>query len=485
VLLLDEPTNHLDLESLEWLEGYLNSYSGTIIVISHDRYFLNRLTDQIAELANNTVRTFVGNYDNYLEKREELRERLQKERDEQLKEIAHIEEFIDRFRYKASKAAQVQSRVKMLEKIELTEVPPDSTPDITFSFPQPPRVGKRVAHLEDVKKAYGDNVVFDGIDFQIFRGDKLALVGPNGAGKSTLLKLLAGKLSPDRGEIRFGNRVEVAYFAQHSVDQLDLGCTVLQEMEASASTEAFPRIRSVLGAFKFSENDVEKPIEVLSGGEKSRLALAKMLLEPSGLLLLDEPTNHLDIASRQMLEQALKEFEGAFCIVSHDRYFLNETVEKVVHIEKAELFSYAGDYDYYRWKHAKRTAEATEADAADQASQLQASGSDPSEQLTKKEIRQRAAEIRTRRDHETRDLSKKMKSIEKKIEAVESRHGELEQELARPETYDDADLMATLNKEFQQVGDQLEHLMLEWEEVGAELEKIESRYADEEALLRD
>jgi ATP-binding cassette subfamily F protein 3 len=480
VLLLDEPTNHLDLESLEWIEDYLNNYDGTIVVISHDRYFLNRLTDQVAELANSTVRTFVGNYDHYLEKREELRERLQKERDEQLKEIAHIEEFIDRFRYKASKAAQVQSRVKMLEKIELVEVPPDSTPDISFKFPQPPRVGKRVAHLEDVKKAYGDNVVFDGIDFQIFRGDKLALVGPNGAGKSTLLKLLAGQFEPTRGELRLGNRVEIAYFAQHSVDQLDLGRTVLEEMEATASTEAFPRIRSVLGAFKFSEIDVEKPIEVLSGGEKSRLALAKMLLEPSGLLLLDEPTNHLDIASRQMLEQALQEFEGAFCIVSHDRYFLNEVVEKVVHIQQGTLTSYGGDYDYYRWKHAKVEVDASAASAADQASRADTSG-----QLTNKEIRQRSAEIRKQRDRETRDLRKKLSRIEKDIAAAEARHDELEQELARPETYEDADLMAELNKEFQQVGDTIEQLMVDWEEVGADLESIENRYADEEARLRD
>jgi ATP-binding cassette subfamily F protein 3 len=369
----------------------------------------------------------------------------------------------------------------MLERIELVEVPPDTTPNISFEFPQPPRIGKRVAHLEDVKKAYGDNVVFDGIDFQIFRGDKLALVGPNGAGKSTLLKILASQLEIDRGEVRFGNRVEVAYFAQHSVDQLDLSRTVLEEMEASASTEAFPRIRGVLGAFKFSEIDVEKPIEVLSGGEKSRLALAKMLLEPSGLLLLDEPTNHLDIASRQMLEQALNEFEGAFCIVSHDRYFLNEVVEKVVHIEQGTLTSYGGDYDYYRWKHGQVDHDVAKGLSRDDDD----AGDDPAGQLTKKEIRQRSAEIRKRRDHETRELRKKISAIEKKIEETEARHAELEQELAQPETYEDNELLAQLNKEFQQVGDKLEQLMLDWEEVGAELEAIESRYAEEEALLRD
>ncbi|QDG54526.1 ABC-F family ATP-binding cassette domain-containing protein [Persicimonas caeni] len=480
VLLLDEPTNHLDLESLEWLESYLKNYDGTIVIISHDRYFLNRLADQIAELANNTVRSFVGNYDAYLEQRDELRERLQKEREQQEKEIAQIQEFIDRFRYKASKAPQVQSRIKMLEKIELVEVPPDNTPNISFEFPQPPRVGKRVATLDGVRKAYDDNVVFDGLDFTVFRGDKLALVGPNGAGKSTMLKLLAGAIEPNTGTIELGHRVEVSYFAQHSVDQLDLSRTVLGEMEATASTEAFPRIRSVLGAFNFSEADVEKQISVLSGGEKSRLALAKMLLEPAGLLLLDEPTNHLDITSRQMLEQALQKFEGAFCVVSHDRYFLNEIVEKVAHIEAGEITEYDGDYDYYRWKHAQRVP------SDDEGAELAADGAgdDASRQLTKKEIRQRSAEIRKRRDAETRELRKKLDKIESEIATVEERHGEIEAQLAKPETYEDGELTSSLNQEFAEVEGRLEELMLEWEEVGAELEKIERRYLKEEAALK-
>ncbi len=478
VLLLDEPTNHLDLESLEWLEGFLKSYGATIVLISHDRYFLNRLTDQIAELANRTVRTFQGSYDDYLEQREELRERLLKEREEQEKEIARIEDFIERFRYKATKAAQVQSRVKMLERIELVEVPPDPTPHINFSFPQPPRVGKRVAAAEAVRKAYGDNVVFDGVDFQVYRGDKIALVGPNGAGKSTLLKLLAGELDADAGHIDFGNRVDIAYFAQHSVDQLDLSRTVLQEMEASASVEAFPRVRSVLGAFQFSEDDVDKPINVLSGGEKSRLALAKMLLEPAGLLLLDEPTNHLDITSRQMLEEALSTFEGAFCVVSHDRHFLNAVVNKVVHIQNGTLTEYLGDYDYYHWKHSARQAAADEqaCEADDQASTTS---------LTKKEIRQRAAEIRRQRDTETGELRSRLAKVEKRIEAAEIRHAELEAQLADPATYDDAELMARLNREFQQVGDDVETLMMEWEEVAAELDAIDRRYAEQEAALRE
>lgn len=480
VMLLDEPTNHLDLESLEWLENYLKNYAGTIVLISHDRYFLNRLADQVAELANHTVRTFTGNYDAYLLQRDELRERLQAERDEQEREIARVEDFIERFRYKASKSAQVQSRVKALEKIELIEVPPDFTPQIHFDFPQPPRVGKRVAALEGVRKAYGDNVVFEKLDFQVFRDDKIALVGPNGAGKSTMLKLLAGQIQPDTGKLEYGSRVEIAYFAQHSVDQLDLSRTVLGEMEATASHDAFPRIRSVLGAFQFGDNDINKPISVLSGGEKSRLALAKMLLEPAGLLLLDEPTNHLDIASRQMLERALKRFEGAFCVVSHDRYFLNEIVNKVVHIQHGALTDYLGDYDYYRWKHDQLQNGAGEG-AADAAGDKGAAGGAGA--LTHKEIRQKSADLRRERDRETRALRKRLADIEGRIEASEARHAELEAQLADPALYENPERLTCTNIEYQQCAELIESLMVEWEEQAAELDAIDQRYAAEEAKL--
>ncbi|AWV89292.1 ribosomal protection-like ABC-F family protein [Bradymonas sediminis] len=480
VMLLDEPTNHLDLESMEWLENYLKNYSGTVVIISHDRYFLNRLTDQIAELANSTVRTFTGTYDDYLLQRDELRERLQAERDEQEREIARIEDFVERFRYKATKSAQVQSRIKMLEKIELVQVPPDTNATIHFDFPQPPRVGKKVAALEGVKKAYEDNVVFEGLDFQVFRHDKIALVGPNGAGKSTMLKLLAGEIAADEGRVEYGSKVEFNYFAQHSVDQLDLNRTVFAEMEASASPDAFPRIRSVLGAFKFGDNDVDKVISVLSGGEKSRLALAKMLLEPAGLLLLDEPTNHLDIASRQMLERALIRFQGSFCVVSHDRYFLNEVVTKVVHIEDGTLTEYDGDYDYYRWKHSQDFGDST---ADDTKSASAPAPSAAGAQLSHKEIRQRSAELRRERDTETRALRKKLKEVERKIEETEARHAELEQELADPAIYDDAERLTRTNIAYQQAADETEALMEMWEELGSELDAIDTRYAALEAEL--
>ncbi|MGM0557349.1 MAG: ABC-F family ATP-binding cassette domain-containing protein [Myxococcota bacterium] len=478
VLLLDEPTNHLDLESLEWLEAYLKKYDGTIVLISHDRYFLNRLVDQIAELSNSNVKTFVGDYDTYERKRREWIEELERKKKEIEKERAHIQEFIDRFRYKASKAAQVQSRIKMLERMDTIEIPADPTPDINFEFPQPPRIGKTVASLKDVAKAYDDNVVFDGVDFTLHRGDRVAFVGPNGSGKSTLLKMLAGELEPDSGRINLGHRVAVSYFAQHSVDQLDLDHSVMNEMEEESSVEAFPRVRPVLGAFSFSGDDVDKQIGVLSGGEKSRLALAKMLLEPAGLLLLDEPTNHLDIASRKMLEQALRDFDGAFCVVSHDRHFLNAVVNRVIHVEDGALTEYRGDYEYYRWKHGQLV---DESDVPDPSGDDEGGG----RSLTKKEIRRQSAQIRKEERAATRDLRKELDKIERAIEDAEERHTELETMLADPSTYDDSQALEELNKEYGEVEKTLESLMMKWEEKGAELEEVASEFREREEALRD
>jgi ATP-binding cassette subfamily F protein 3 len=481
VLLLDEPTNHLDLESLEWLEAYLKKYDGTIVLISHDRYFLNRLVDEIAELSNSNVKTFVGDYNSYEVKRREWIEELERKKKEIEKERAHIQEFIDRFRYKASKAAQVQSRIKMLERMDTVEIPPDPTPSINFEFPQPPRIGKTVASLKDIAKAYDDNVVFDGVDFTLHRGDRVAFVGPNGSGKSTLLKILAGELEPDSGRVNLGHRVAVSYFAQHSVDQLDLDHSVMNEMEKESSVEAFPRVRPVLGAFSFSGDDVDKQIGVLSGGEKSRLALAKMLLEPAGLLLLDEPTNHLDIASRKTLEQALCDFDGAFCVVSHDRHFLNAVVNRVIHIENGELTEYRGDYEYYRWKHGELVDESD----VPSPSGDDASNDTDGRSLTKKEIRRQSAQIRKEKRAATRDLQRALDEIEHAIEDAEARHSELETMLADPSTYDDSQALEELNKEYGEIEKKLESLMMEWEEKGAELEEVASEFRQREEALRE
>ncbi|MBA2663009.1 MAG: ABC-F family ATP-binding cassette domain-containing protein [Bradymonadaceae bacterium] len=477
ILLLDEPTNHLDLESLEWLEGYLANYPGTIVIISHDRYFLNRLVNETAEMLSDSLVSYKGNYDAYLVEREVRRTLLIAQSEQQKKEIEKVERFVERFRYKATKSAQVQSRVKQLDKIDIIEVPPEHNARIAFRFPQPPRLGKVVLDARGLAKSYGDNVVFRGLDFQLFRGDRVAIVGPNGAGKTTLLKILAGALEADEGQIEYGNNVELTYFAQHSADKLDLSRTILDELEASASFDAAPRVRSILGAFLFRGDEVDKRISVLSGGEKSRLALAKMLLEPAGCLLLDEPTNHLDIPSRQVLEHALKGFEGAFLVVSHDRYFLNEVVTKVIHVENGAMALYEGDYDYYRWKRAQDQQFEPGASSASDGRGEEGGA------ISRKDQRRLAAELRKRRNDETRELRKTIEALERQIETLEARQGELERKLASPETYDASTDVGALHQEYGRLQATLEQCLQGWEEQGAALEAIDARYAREEAEL--
>ena len=482
LLLLDEPTNHLDLESIEWLEQFLGDYEGTILVISHDRFFLNRLVTKVIELHGGSLSIYNGDYDHYLEAREEHRERLIAEAEAQKKEIARVEEFVERFRYKASKAAQVQSRVKQLEKITLISVPPAYDREIGFQFPEPPRIGKVVMDARGLAKSYGENRVYEDLSFQLSRGEHVAFVGPNGAGKSTLLKMLAGVLEPDKGEIQLGHKVEVTYFAQHSVDQLDLSRTVLEEMDASASIEATPRIRSILGAFLFTGDDVHKKISVLSGGEKSRLALAKMLLEPAGCLLLDEPTNHLDIPSRRVLEHALREFQGAFCVISHDRYFLNEVVNRVVHIEDGRSADYPGTYEEYRWR--RRREESAEKEHEEK---HHSATEDSFGNHSRKDLRRLKAEIRKERDAEVGGLRKKVQELEAEIEVLEEKVAELEDRLGQPETYSElsGEAIAQLQRKHGGCKEKLMATMEEWEQAGIVLDEIDKKYAAREAALED
>ncbi len=302
LLLLDEPTNHLDLESLGWLENFLASYDGSVVIVSHDRYFLNRMVTSIAELAAGEVEVYPGDYDHFLVEREARRALIEARARNQAKRIEEIERFIDRFRYKATKARQVQSRIKMLEKVERIEMDGDAR-KIHFRFPQPPRTGRIVMRLDGVRKAYGDNVVYAGVNFTAERAERIALVGVNGAGKSTLLKMLAGVLPPDAGERALGAHVEVHYYAQHQLDALDPAHTVLEEIEGAAPDATHTRLRTILGSFLFGGDAVDKRVAVLSGGEKARLALAKMLVRPAALLCMDEPTNHLDLASKEVLEE--------------------------------------------------------------------------------------------------------------------------------------------------------------------------------------
>ncbi|PYN94423.1 MAG: ABC transporter, partial [Candidatus Rokuibacteriota bacterium] len=335
LLLLDEPTNHLDLASLAWLENFLAGYDGTVVVVSHDRYFLNRMVTSIADLTPEGLTVYPGDYDDFLVEREARRELLEARARNQAKRIAEVERFIERFRYQATKARQVQSRVKMLAKVERIELP-GVRRQVHFTFPEPPRTGRRVATLTGIHKAYGDNVVYRGIDFAVERGERVALVGDNGAGKSTLLKMLAGVLAFDRGERTLGSHVAVHYYAQHQLDALNPTRTVLEEMEAVAPESTY-----------FSGDSVDKKVAVLSGGEKARLALARMLVRPAALLCLDEPTNHLDLASREVLEAALAGFPGTIVFISHDRYFINRIATAVLEVAGGILTRYPGTYDDY------------------------------------------------------------------------------------------------------------------------------------------
>src|SRR5687767_3290194 len=355
LLLLDEPTNHLDLEARNWLEEYLVDYPHAVILVSHDRFFLDAVVTRITDIGLRTLTDYVGNYSAYLKEREARMDRLRQMKKEQDDEVERMQAFINRFRYQATKAAQVQSRIKMLEKVVPLEIPPERK-RVHFTFPACAKSGRTVLDLRDVSKAYGTVRVFSGVSLHIERGDRIALIGPNGAGKSTMMRMLSGVETPDSGTRSEGHQVVMQYFAQDEATRLDPTLTVYQTLAGDAPIHMVPNIRNILGGFLFSGDDVDKPVRVLSGGERTRLAVARMLLRPSNTLLLDEPTNHLDLDSKDVLLDALEDFGGTLIFVSHDRYFVDKLATKIIEIGGGGALVYPGTYEEFLWSRKQREA---------------------------------------------------------------------------------------------------------------------------------
>jgi ATP-binding cassette subfamily F protein 3 len=506
LLLLDEPTNHLDLASLAWLEDFLTGYDGTVVVVSHDRYFLNRMVTSIADLTPEGLVVYPGDYDDFLVEREARRALLEARARNQAKRIAEVERFIERFRYKATKARQVQSRIKMLDKVERLELP-GARRQVHFAFPEPPRTGRRVATLTGVHKAYGDNVVYAGVDVAVERGERLALVGDNGAGKSTLLKVLAGVLPFERGERTLGAHVAVHYYAQHQLDALDPSRTVLEELEAVAPEATHTRLRTILGAFLFSGDSVDKKGAVLSGGEKARLALARMLVRPAALLCLDEPTNHLDLASREVLESALADFPGTIVFISHDRYFINRIATAVVEVARGTLTRFPGSYDDYLDAKARGGVGVTsrasglrpppalhEANVAAEGASApkpsprrhghqasietparatgvrEASASPPRASEAAGEVQRPGVRlVKKRPSGEVRELRRRVDEVERKIHALERRIAEIGAVLSDPRLYLDGDRVRAVSGERKEAEMAMAGLLREWEDLSTAL----------------
>ncbi len=464
-LLLDEPTNHLDIVSLQWIEQFLNSYEGAVIIVSHDRAFLDSVTTRTLALSRGDLFDYAGNFTFYEKKFAEEMELLKKKYENQQKEIKQTEQFINRFRYKATKAKQVQSRIKQMEKMELIEID-DQQMEISFRFPPPQRSGQVVLKLQNLVKKYGDNTVFNGIDYELERGDKIAVVGPNGAGKSTLIRILAGVEPITAGNRELGYNVIPGYFAQHQADELNPANTALDEMKLAGSNESETRLRTILGCFLFVGDDVFKKVKVLSGGEKSRLTLAKMLLNPGNFLIFDEPTNHLDMQSKSILQQALQQFEGTLMIVSHDRDFLDPIVNKTLEVQPGRVKTWLGNVSYYL----EKQAEEAEARANIQTSEK------PSDGLSRKEQRRIEAEKRNALSKKIKPLQKRLEETEQRVEKLEERKAEIETEMADTAFYDDPEKVKETSLEYESIKNELAELLNKWEEIAGRIEFIEGSY---------
>ena len=477
LLLLDEPTNHLDLEARNWLEEYLGTYPYAVILVSHDRYFLDAVVTRITDVHLRKLTDYVGNYSKYIELRDAMLERLRQAKREQDEEVARVKMFIDRFRYQATKAAQVQSRIKMLEKVVPIEVPPERK-RIHFRFPACAKSGRTVLEIKHASKAYGALKVFEKVDLHIERGDRIALVGPNGAGKSTLMRILSGEEAPDVGERTVGHQVVIEYFAQDEATRLNPTLTVYETLETGSPTDMLPAIRTLLGGFLFSGDDIYKKAGVLSGGERTRLAVARMLLRPSNTLLLDEPTNHLDLDSKDVLLDALEDYGGTLIMVSHDRYFVEKLATKIIEIGHGQALVYPGTYREFLWhkegsglpaqgsghsaaskppENSRRKTQSQEPGA--RAPEPKAQGPEP----PSREARKQQEAERRKKDRANQALQKRITDLEGRIAEREAQVKELEARMATAGFYDDREGSKQVVDRHQALMWEVGDLMAQWE----------------------
>ncbi|MEZ5316015.1 MAG: ABC-F family ATP-binding cassette domain-containing protein [Vicinamibacterales bacterium] len=484
LLLLDEPTNHLDLDARNWLEDYLKAYPHAVILVSHDRFFLDAVVTRIADLSLRTITDYPGTYSTYLAERDARLERLRQAKKDQDDEVARMRAFIDRFRYQATKAAQVQSRVKMLEKVVPIEVPPERK-RVRFAFPSCPKSGRMVLELAGIRKAYGPLTVLDDVSMHVERGDRIALVAPNGAGKSTLMRILAGAEAPDRGTRREGHQLVMQYFAQDEANRLEPTRTVYETMEADSPVAMVPGIRNILGGFLFSGDDIYKKAGVLSGGERTRLAVARMLLKPANTLLLDEPTNHLDLDSKDVLLEALEDFGGTLIFVSHDRYFVDRLATKIAVVGQGHIEIYPGTYEQFLWSR-KARAEAAQAGPAAPATGAGTGrpagrpdgkpGSRQRRDRTSAEARPETPKpapsyaekkkhdaIARRRRKDEQDRQRRISDIEGRIADRERKVKDLEAAMADPAFYDDRERAENLVNQHKTLMWEVGDLMNQWE----------------------
>ncbi|HKI77749.1 MAG TPA: ABC-F family ATP-binding cassette domain-containing protein [Ignavibacteriaceae bacterium] len=467
LLLLDEPTNHLDFDSLEWLIGFLKNYKGALLIVSHDKHFINQVTNKTLEIFLGKFNVFNGDFDAYLKFKKERDLQLENQFELQQKKIKETERFIERFRYKASKARQVQSRVKQLEKISLIELP-ESKSDITLRFPSPPPSGKSNIKLKSLSKSYGNKEVLKDLDLEIMRGEKIAFVGPNGAGKTTLAKIIAGVIDFNSGERIVGYNTLISYYAQDVADNLEPELDIIETVEGIGEEKTIGQLRSLLGSFLFSGDEVFKKIGVLSGGEKSRVALAKILLTKANFIILDEPTNHLDMSSKEILQKALIDFDGSLVLVSHDIDFLSPIANKVVDIRKGFIKTFEGGIDYYLGKRQE---------IQDIEIQKQNKKDSLAEANSRKEQKRIEAELRQKKYKATKYIAREIEEIEKNIDGLEKKQAELESFLADEKLYSNPAKSKEVTLEYNKVKENLNFKLAEWARLSEEMQKIEDQFS--------